>query len=116
MPLPISYSLACLQVLLPGCDDPLSEDGTLDLHVDPVEWAHDCFHPVLVDLKEEVLDGLLGGGAGGVRGNRRRGARRAGARARTRGLVKQEELDVCAGHKTGDVVVEELVENFQVPV
>lgn len=48
------------QILLPsGCDSG-PEDRAAHLHVDLVEGAHDSLDPVLVHLREELLDGLLG--------------------------------------------------------
>lgn len=102
------------QVLPARRDDPLPEDGALDFHVGLVEGVHDGLDPVLVDLEEEVLDGLLGRGAGGVGGDGRRGARGARGRAGA-GLVQQEEPHVAAGHEARYVVAEELVDHLEVP-
>lgn len=133
-----------LQVLAPGRGHPLPEDGAADFHVDAVEGAHDGLDPVLVDLEHEALDGLLGLRARGVGGDGGRCAaaaaattdatasKAAGRAHAARGrpvawdpaaaatgrqrLVQQEELDVGSRHEAGHVIVEELVDAFQVPV
>ena len=79
-----------------------------------VEGVHDGLDPVLVDLGEEHLDGLLGRGARRVGANGRRGARRARRVGRGR-LVQQQELGAGAGDEAGYVVVEELVDALEVP-
>lgn len=94
----------------------MPEYGTFDLHVHFVKRIHDSFDPVFVDLHEEVLDGLLGGGAGGIRRDGGRGARGTRAGAGEGGLVKEEEFDIGAGDEAGNIVVEELVDHFEVPI
>lgn len=104
------------QVFLARSNNPLLEDGTLHLHVGLVERTHDGLDPVFVDLEKEVLDGLFRSRAGGVGGDRGGRARSGGAGAGARGLMQQEELDVGAGNEAGDVVVEELIDHFEVPI
>jgi len=64
------------QIFPPGSRHPGPKDGALNLHIDLVEGAHDGLGVVLVNLGEEVLDGLLGLRAGGVGGDGGRVARR----------------------------------------
>lgn len=107
-----------LQVFPPGGGDALAEDGAGDLHVDAVEGAHAGLDPVLVDLGEEALDGLLGlgrGRVGGDAGAGARGDRRRAGRGGLDGLVQQQELDVARRHKARDVRVEEAIDVFEVP-
>jgi len=47
------------QIFLSGSSDPTSEHRTLDLHVDPIKRIHYSFDPVLVNLREELFNGLL---------------------------------------------------------
>lgn len=65
-----------------------------------------------MDLCKEAADGLLGCGGERVRGDGGGADRRGGGG----GLVEEEELCVRGGYVAGDVVVEEAVDVFQVPV
>lgn len=101
----------CLQILPPCRGDSCPEHGARNLHVRPIEGVHGGLDPVLVDLGEEVADGLLGGGGGRVRGDRG-GADGGGGGG---GLVQEEELGVGRGYVGGDVIVEEAVNVLEVP-
>ena len=107
-----------LQILPPRSHNPLPKHGTPYLHVDLVERAHDGLDVVLVHLGKEILDRLLGLRARRVRPDRRRVARRRAPSSACgrRWLVQQKELDVAARHEAGYVVVEELVDYFEVTV
>jgi len=54
------FSHCSSQILLPAAATLGPEDRAAHLHVDLVEGAHDSLDPVLVHLREELLDGLLG--------------------------------------------------------
>lgn len=84
------------QILLPRRHNPRPEDRTAHLHIDLVERVHDRLDPVLVDLREELLDRLLGLRRCWVRSDgraRARGRRGCGLRGR----VEEEEFDICVG-------------------
>lgn len=58
-----------LKIFPPRRSHPRPKDRALDLHIGLVKRAHDGLDVVLVDLGEEVLDGLLGLRAGRVCGD-----------------------------------------------
>jgi len=49
-----------LQILFAGGNDPVSEDGALNWHVDLVKRVHDGLDPVFIDFDEEAADGFFG--------------------------------------------------------
>lgn len=105
-----------LKIFPPSSSDSRPKDGTPDLHIRFVERVHDGLDVVIVDLIEEILDSLLSLRARRVGAD---GGRAARCRAPRRGcggrLVQEQELDVAGCSEAGDVVVEELVDDFEIP-
>jgi hypothetical protein len=118
------------QILLSGGSNLLAKDGTEDGHVGRVEGIHEGLDPGIVDVEEEVLNGLLGGGGGRIeagKGGVGAGASRpdgsdtegrgsgGGGGGRGVGGGQQHELDVGGSEEGGDVGVGEAVDGFQIP-
>ena len=103
------------QVFPPCGSHSSSKHGAFDLHVDLVKRTHDGLEIILVNFGEEALHRLLGLRARWIGADRRRVACRS-RRSRVARLMQQEELDVASGHEAGDVAVEELVYDLEIPI
>lgn len=110
------------QVFLRSGSDSGPEDRALDRLVERIEGVHDCLNPAVVDLHEEILDGLLSGRSGrivcarrGVSGAAHRGhGGGRGTRIVRIGRCEEEEFDISSSKKARDVVVVEAVDMLEV--
>lgn len=111
------------QVFLRSGSDSGPEDRALDRLVERIEGVHDCLNPAVVDLHEEILDGLLSGRSSrivcarrGVSGAAHRGhGGGRGTRIVRIGRCEEEEFDISSSKKARDVVVVEAVDMLEVP-
>lgn len=92
-----SSHIPALKILLPGRRDSTSKDRAPHLHIDNIKRVHDGLDPDLVDVGEELTDGLLGGRGGRVGADGGRATRAGCARGGVGGWVgrvQEKELNV----------------------